>query len=144
MTVIEHYEAALKAAFPDGAEGAVFDHWNKARAEAEQERNFCPRCGKRLFSDHIHTCTPPTEAKQEPVAWMYVNKDGECEQIEYGKPFDDPDVTPLYTSPPQRQWVGLTWDDLPDIYVGDKSFLHGAKWAEATLREKNFQHKENT
>ena len=23
-----------------------------------QERNFCPRCGKRL-GDGIHTCTPP-------------------------------------------------------------------------------------
>ena len=26
-------------------------------AEAEQERNFCPRCGKR--TNDIHTCTPP-------------------------------------------------------------------------------------
>lgn len=36
---------------------------------------------------------------QEPVAWMYVNDDGECEQIEYGKSFDDPHITNLYTSP---------------------------------------------
>ena len=21
-------------------------------------------------------------------------------------------------------WVGLNWDDLPEIYVGDKAFLH--------------------
>ena len=35
----------------------------------------------------------------EPVAWMYVNSDGECEQIEYGEPLDDPSVTPLYTRP---------------------------------------------
>ena len=40
-------------------------------------------------------------------------------------------------SPPQRQWVGLNWDDLPEIYVGDIAFLHGAKWAEAKLKEKN-------
>ena len=25
----------------------------------EQERNFCPRCGKR--TNYIHTCTPPKE-----------------------------------------------------------------------------------
>ena len=25
--------------------------------EIEQERNFCPRCGKR--TNDIHTCTPP-------------------------------------------------------------------------------------
>ena len=38
---------------------------------------------------------------------------------------------------PQRTWVGLNWDDLPEIYVGDKAFMHGAKWAEAKLKEKN-------
>jgi hypothetical protein len=32
----------------------------QAIAELEsQERNFCPRCGKR--TNDIHTCTPPQE-----------------------------------------------------------------------------------
>lgn len=31
MTPIEHYEAALMAAFPEGASGKVFEHWNAAR-----------------------------------------------------------------------------------------------------------------
>lgn len=30
-TSIEHYELALKKAFPQGASGEVFEHWNKAR-----------------------------------------------------------------------------------------------------------------
>jgi len=30
-----------------------------ALAEPGQERNFCPRCGKR--TQDIHTCTPPKE-----------------------------------------------------------------------------------
>ena len=53
------------------------------------------------------------EQVQEPVAWMYVNTDGECEQIEYieNDPMpDDPSVTPLYTTP--RQWKGLTDEDV--------------------------------
>ena len=30
--------------------------------EIEQERNFCPRCGKRTKDlTHIHTCTPPKD-----------------------------------------------------------------------------------
>jgi hypothetical protein len=53
------------------------DEWNwleafaklvaaKAIAELEsQERNFCPRCGKR--TNDIHTCTPPQRTEQEPV-----------------------------------------------------------------------------
>jgi len=40
--------------------------------------------------------------KQKPVGWMYVNEDGECEQIEYGLVFDDPGVRPLYISPQQN------------------------------------------
>ena len=32
-------------------------------AQAEQERNFCPRCGKRTADlTVIHTCTPPQES----------------------------------------------------------------------------------
>jgi hypothetical protein len=39
------------------------------------------------------------EAKAEPVAWAYINPDGECEQIAWGPVYDDPHVTPLYASP---------------------------------------------
>ena len=32
-------------------------------AQPEQERNFCPRCGKRTKDlTVIHTCTPPQES----------------------------------------------------------------------------------
>jgi len=37
----------------------------------------------------------------------------------------------------QRQWVGLTGEDMPDIRAGDHAFLSGARWAEAKLKEKN-------
>ena len=57
-----------------------------------QERNFCERCGKRLGSG-IHTCTPPVELVQEPVAWntgvpsLYPEmKDGETISVEYTTP----------------------------------------------------------
>ena len=52
------------------------------------------------------------QPEQEPVAWMYVNTDGECEQIEYGEPFDDPSTIPLYTTPPKHTWVGLTDEEV--------------------------------
>jgi len=78
--------------------------------------------------------------KQDPVAWMYVNLDGECEQIEYEAPPDDPSVTPLYIIPPQRPWVGLTDEEIDhaaeqsDNYA---SFVAGALFAQDKLKEKN-------
>jgi len=36
IDAMKHYEAALKAAFPQGASGEVFEHWNKARLAIEQ------------------------------------------------------------------------------------------------------------
>lgn len=39
---------------------ALVDALRQAIAELEsQERNFCPRCGKR--TNDIHTCTPPRD-----------------------------------------------------------------------------------
>ena len=104
-------------------------------------------------------------AQQEPVAWMFVNEDGECEQIEYGPVFDDPGVTPLYAAPPKRdltcvcgavwdgeqmvhaprkrEWVGLTEDevDLLVPYCHNEFDLNDyrefALAIEAKLREKN-------
>ena len=39
--------------------------------------------------------------------------------------------------PPQRAWVGLTWSDVPDQWLGNVAFMEGGKWAEKTLKEKN-------
>ena len=96
------------------------------------------------------------QPEQEPVAWMYVNTDGECEQIEYSEndPMpDDPSVTPLYTTP--RQWKGLTDAEIkapiqramqhfgfdPTQYslggMATIGFLGLVKEIEAKLREKN-------
>jgi hypothetical protein len=38
---------------------------------------------------------------------------------------------------PRKEWVGLNWDDIPDVFVGDIAFMQGAKWALAKLKEKN-------
>ena len=50
------------------------------------------------------------QTEQEPVAWMYVNEDGEVGGIEYGVPtVKAPYITLLYTAPPSKQepvaWV---------------------------------------
>ena len=62
--LIEEHERPEYLAHYDRVISAV----SKARSAPVQERNFCERCGKRLGSG-IHTCTPPAELVQEPVAW---------------------------------------------------------------------------
>jgi hypothetical protein len=83
--------------------------------------------------------------KQEPVAWMFVNTDGECEQIEYIKdePIpDDPSITPLYAAP--CQWQGLTDEEVSEILDREIGFnscfgpeTNFARAIEAKLKEKN-------
>jgi hypothetical protein len=45
--------------------------------------------------------------------------------------------TRLYYTPQQRTWVGLTWNDVPDEWVGKVAFMEGAKWADKQLKQKN-------
>jgi hypothetical protein len=75
--------------------------------------------------------------EQKPVAWMYVNSDGECEQIEYGEPFDDPSVTPLYTALPSKPWAGLTDEERAAVADVSDCFEDVVDATEAKLKEKN-------
>jgi hypothetical protein len=82
------------------------------------------------------------EPKQEPVECMFVNEDGECEQIEYGPVFDDPGVTPLYAAPPKREWIGLTDEEIEDLYfdkfsMGELKAFARAIEAAHGIKEKN-------
>jgi hypothetical protein len=38
---------------------------------------------------------------------------------------------------PQRRWVGLTLDDIPDDDTNNLDFYRGGRWAERVLKEKN-------
>lgn len=77
-----------------------------------EERNFCPRCGKRRGGDanYIHTCTPP-QPEPQYVAFMDV---------------------------PYRKWVGFTTEEIFKLqdfaYADDIEFVNHI---EALLKEKN-------
>lgn len=152
MTItLTHEEAqqvldALQCATPPTFSSKLVEEWHKA-GDVLRARLSAP--------------------EPEPVAWMYVNSDGECEQIEYGEPFDDPSVTPLYTAPPQRkeclrcgeinpaeihtctpqrEWVGLTDEDKNQIAKKAYNKVELTAWelaqrvgefTEAKLKEKN-------
>ena len=83
------------------------------------------------------------ETEQEPVAWMYVNEDGECEQIEYGvSTVQAPYIKLLYTAPPSKPWVSLTVDEIWGWFESNTAITQDgafriARAIEAKLKEKN-------
>lgn len=75
---------------------------------------------------------------QEPVAWMYQHPNNHrktCYQTY--KPSGE--CTPLYTTPPQRPWVGLTDEEIQPRLNGlpTQSIAVYARSIEAILKEKN-------
>jgi len=74
---------------------------------------------------------------QEPEAWMH--PDGRLWL--FGRGYDKSTFTiPLYATPPQRPWVGLTDDEIKAMDTGtisNASFYAGALWADAKLKEMN-------
>ena len=82
------------------------------------------------------------QPEPEPVAWISHNAG-----LYHGKPDESLNPLPLYTTPPQREWVGLTDEEVSQM---EKDCLWGGKdfngnlgyWAvyraiEAKLKEKN-------
>ena len=98
--------------------------------------------------------------KQEPYAYTYlgIKNDGSqhgphlCWKPEYMDVMSHSKgaiAVPLYTTPPQRTWVGLTDEDIGDAYVAwddtnGASFADFARAIEAKLKQKNGYAEENT
>ena len=77
--------------------------------------------------------------KQEPIAWGYKDSHGDIVDCLSNKHKDY--QVPLYTSPPRKEWVGLTDNELFESWVKtpaetDDRFAF-ARAIEAKLKEKN-------
>ena len=77
---------------------------------------------------------------QEPVAWM--NPYGGVLLRLFTGLEKNSYTIPLYTTPPQRTWVGLTAEDFSAIKFPTEmrfpaEFRAGARWADVKLKEKN-------
>jgi len=109
---IDHYEAALKEAFPSGATGDVFHHWNEARKLLEQAE------------------------EEAAVAWLHATEGVDAYALTWRKK-DTHDI-PLYTTPPKREWVGLTDGEILKLW--GSYFPRAMEFyqaIEAKLKEKN-------
>jgi hypothetical protein len=56
---------------------------------------------------------PLMQPEQEPAAWMYKGNFHDFDPSEWASP--EFAVTPLYTAPPRKPWVGLTNDEINDF-----------------------------
>ena len=79
------------------------------------------------------------QAKDEPVAWM--SEEDDCIFLDKDKPnpMDYDFWTPLYTTPPQRTWIGLTDEEIAEA-LGDEIdsvYMTDFRRVEARLKEKN-------
>jgi phage FluMu protein Com len=115
-------------------EGALYESIDALRqALAQPEQTKCPRCGE-VNPAEIHTCSPQVAQEQEPIAWKDKSY-GNLHHQNFGNSI------PLYTAPPKREWVGLTDDEIDAERWGrleSETFVKGVKWAEAKLKEKNY------
>ncbi len=94
------------------------------RRKAEISSALCTRQSIRLMEYE----------SQEPVACIGPWHDGKLTLIpRYSHQTFERDQ-PLYTAPPQREWVGLTDDERDELCLGDESV---ARAIEAKLKEKN-------
>ena len=78
--------------------------------------------------------------KQEPVAWVcYGISSDEKHSIDYEQAEIDaiPVGTMLYTTPPAREWVGLTDDDYEELLRTREWGVYLIEAVEAKLKEKN-------
>ena len=80
------------------------------------------------------------QPEQEPVAWMY---NGNLHIFDPSDWAEEP-VRPLYTAPPQREWQGLTDEEIEKLVYDIRSQTTGvvatayvARAIEAKLKEKN-------
>lgn len=75
--------------------------------------------------------------KQEPVAYLCENAVGH-KYFRWKKPSSTYKPIALYTTPPQRQWVGLTKEEAKEISLANRPYVIDMIAAlEARLKEKN-------
>lgn len=124
---IKHYEAALKEAFPRGATGEVFHHWNEARyLIATEALDKMAENAKELGLDY-EPAQPYKSLADYPRYWI----DPVTGNVGIGTP----------STPAQRPWQGLTDEEIEqgckESWVTEQAWQSAVWWAEAKLRSKN-------
>ena len=82
-------------------------------------------------------------AQPEPEPWGYISHKSwkmpvfvEADDLQAANlPFNNPDYTPVYKAPPQREWQGLTDEEIENCF--EMSMFGTCRAIEAKLKAKN-------
>jgi hypothetical protein len=89
------------------------------------------------FVDALRFDTAINEMPEpEAVAWLYKKKDG-MHVITDDPDYADGTWLPLFTAPPNKEWVGLTDEDVWELAQKTPDFAETVAAVEAKLKEKN-------
>ena len=116
--------------------------WNDGEVGGHMDEPYSAEVARRTITAIKEALEQP---KQEPLAWIST---GPASMIHWtsDKPAYGDDWVPLYTTPPQRTWVGLTkeeiaefdtWHDNREEEVGWCNPSEIVAYIEAKLKEKN-------
>ena len=73
----------------------------------------------------------------EPVAWRFHDRNMWC-YVDHLTDLPQDKFKPLYTTPPQREWVGLTDEEARELCVANVPYvIDMVRALEAKLKEKN-------
>jgi len=102
--------------------------WDAIAVMVEEQQ----RMAKRIEELEARLAQP----EQEPVAWVSHNAG-----LYHGKPDESLNPLPLYTTPPQREWQGLTDEEVMSLLPGavrlPPGWVDTVRAIEAKLKEKN-------
>ena len=77
---------------------------------------------ENYYGEAITILRQALETEQEPVLWLKTWSDGSVSVLKTkSHAFADHELEPLYTSPPKKQWVGLTDEEI--ISIGNTANL---------------------
>ena len=111
------------------------------RQEEELQRLRWPERLAQPLGTHWEGCEEVhpecRKPEQEPVAWVTGWHDGHCVIRAANPAAILPIGIALYTTPPRREWVGLTGEELDLIARTAADLYDAALKTEAKLREKN-------
>ena len=139
---LEALETPWNAPYVDGCDLALgkrvkaITAIKEALAQPEQDQDEVD-IRSRLYQRIHELETQLAQPEQEPVAWMDEDMDCIFFDTERPEPFSFDFWKPLYTTPPQRTWVGLTEAQCGVLWKTNMTPFEYYQAIEAKLRSKN-------